>query len=162
MRIQSFAAALLAALSVIAVPTRAADSTPAQPNQAPAPPTQKQQDIRQLLDLTHGLTLSKQLIDQLFGLQQRAMPNVPASVWQSLRQQFDPADMEPIVVAIYDRHFTSDEIHDLIAFYRSPTGQKIIAEQPQILQESLAAGQAWAADVLQRIKSELKQKGYSA
>jgi len=155
MRIQSFAALALAATLAIAPAARSEDSKPALP-------TQKQQDIRQLLELTHGLTLSKQLIDQLFALQQRAMPNVPASVWQNLRREFDPADMEPTVVAIYDRHFSSDEIHDLIAFYRSPTGQKIIAEQPQILQESLAAGQAWAADVLQRIKSELKQKGYSA
>jgi uncharacterized protein len=45
---------------------------------------------------------------------------------------------------IYARNFNVNEIHDSTAFFRSPTGQKFIAQQPIIARESLAAGQQWA------------------
>jgi hypothetical protein len=33
---------------------------------------------------------------------------------------------------IYDKHFTADEISDLVKFYQSPTGKKIIEKTPEI------------------------------
>lgn len=68
-----------------------------------------------------------------------------------------------LLAGIYARNFTVDEIHDLTAFYRSPTGQKLIARQPIIARESLAAGQQFGrelvADLQQQIEGELKKHG---
>jgi uncharacterized protein len=36
---------------------------------------------------------------------------------------------------IYARHFTIDELHDLTAFYRTPTGAKALHEIPQVMGE---------------------------
>ena len=41
------------------------------------------------------------------------------------------------MVGIYDRNFTHDEILDLIAFYESPTGKKLIEKNPVITAELL-------------------------
>jgi hypothetical protein len=34
--------------------------------------------------------------------------------------------------SIYEKHFTSEEIKDLILFYESPTGKKIVKKTPEI------------------------------
>ena len=36
------------------------------------------------------------------------------------------------MVNIYEKHFTQDEIKDLIKFYESPTGKKLLETTPEI------------------------------
>lgn len=37
-----------------------------------------------------------------------------------------------IMPAIYDKHFTAEEISDLVKFYQSPTGKKMLEKTPEI------------------------------
>jgi uncharacterized protein len=68
-----------------------------------------------------------------------------------------------VLAVVYARNFSVDEIHDLIAFYKTPTGQKLIARQPIIAHESMVAGQQFGqelvADLRQQIDDELKKRG---
>lgn len=68
-----------------------------------------------------------------------------------------------LLAGVYARNFNADELHDLIAFYRTPTGQKLIARQPVIARESLAAGrefgQELTRDLKQQIIDELRKRG---
>jgi len=66
--------------------------------------------------------------------------------------------------AIYARHFSAQELRNLIAFYNSPTGQKALHTMPQITAEllegmkpRLAAVQRDTIDAFDRI---LRQRGY--
>lgn len=72
-------------------------------------------------------------------------------------------DFATILAEIYARNFSVDEIHDLTAFYRTPTGQKLIAQQATIARESLAAGQKFGQDLVldlrQEITDQLKRRG---
>ncbi len=65
---------------------------------------------------------------------------------------------------IYARHFTADELHQLAAFYRTPTGAKALHEIPQVMGEMTALLVPRLQDV-QRQTSEgfskiLKDHGY--
>ena len=65
---------------------------------------------------------------------------------------------------IYARHFTIDELHDLTAFYRTPTGAKALHEIPQVMGEMTALLVPRLQDV-QRQTSEaftkvLREHGY--
>jgi hypothetical protein len=46
--------------------------------------------------------------------------------------------VEDISIQVYSKFFTEDELKDLIAFYKSPTGQKMVAVTPELLSESMA------------------------
>jgi uncharacterized protein len=68
------------------------------------------------------------------------------------QKNFDADAVTNQLVGIYDKHFTEDEIKDLLEFYGSPLGQKVAAEMPKISREaqlatrtasSQAARQAW-------------------
>jgi hypothetical protein len=55
------------------------------------------------------------------------------------QKKFDADSVTNQLVGIYDKHFTEDEIKDLLEFYGSPLGQKVAAEMPKITREAQLA-----------------------
>jgi hypothetical protein len=70
-----------------------------------------------------------------------------------------------MILPIYDKHFTHQEIRQLITFYESPLGRKISTTLPEIQQESVDAGRAWGEKLgdrmHQQLQERLHEKGYS-
>jgi len=64
---------------------------------------------------------------------------------------------------LYGKYFTKQEINDLIAFYKTKTGQKAMRTYPMLVQEGMAIGQKWgeqiAPDALEKIKTRLRGEG---
>ena len=84
-----------------------------------------------------------------------------------LRKEYEPKRNEILeeVATIYAQHFTEQELKDLVGFYRTPLGKKLLAQEPIALDQSLKAAQAWAVrfsdEVIERFKVEMKKKGYN-
>jgi uncharacterized protein len=74
------------------------------------------------------------------------------------------ASMVDGIAAIYATNFTAAELRDIEAFYRQPTGQKMLEKMPVIGQQALAVGQEIgrkaAEDLRQRLTEALRQKGH--
>ncbi len=121
----------------------------------------KEADIEKLLDITDSLDMGQQVVDQLFAMQQSVQRAVPQEVWDEIRAELDMTRIRPVIVAIWARHFSHDDIRGLIEFYESPLGRKLVETQPAVMQESMAAGELWARQVLERIRTRLAQKGYA-
>jgi uncharacterized protein len=68
------------------------------------------------------------------------------------------------IAAIYATNFTAAELRDIEAFYRQPTGQKMLEKMPVISQQALAVGQEIgrkaADDLKARLTEALRQKGH--
>jgi len=66
---------------------------------------------------------------------------------------------------LYATHFTEQELKDVLAFYRTPTGTKLLNEQPKIADEGLKFAQDWANSLSDKVMSlmrdELKKRGHS-
>jgi len=117
--------------------------------------------VRELLNLTGAGKLGVQIAQQLLGSFKKTMPNVPPAFWDEFMKEVDTEAMIRLIVPIYAKHFTVDEINGMIAFYRTPLGQKLTRELPSITQESMAAGQQWGAELGRRVAERLKAKGYN-
>jgi hypothetical protein len=76
----------------------------------------------------------------------------------SYQKKFDVDQVTDQLVAIYDKHFTDDEIKGLLQFYGSPLGQKVAAEMPKIGRETQAAIRAAGAKAAKDSLAELKQE----
>jgi uncharacterized protein len=67
------------------------------------------------------------------------------------------------VAVVYAERFTAAELREIIAFYKSPIGEKLIKAQPEIAQKTLAIGQAWGRkigqEIEQEVRKELKNRG---
>ncbi|WP_407146936.1 DUF2059 domain-containing protein [Bradyrhizobium sp. ORS 86] len=64
---------------------------------------------------------------------------------------------------IYASEFTEQELKDLVAFYKSPLGQKLLTSEPKAITDSLNYMQQWAQQfgviVAAQFKAEMKKRG---
>lgn len=67
--------------------------------------------------------------------------------------------MESISYPLYDKYFTSAELQDLIAFYKSPTGRKTISVMPGLLAESIGRASAAMSPTINEIMMEAMDEG---
>lgn len=69
------------------------------------------------------------------------------------------------VAKLYAAHFTEAELKDLLAFYKTPVGMKLITEQPKVGEEGLKFAQDWANQlsdqVIGKMREELKKRGHA-
>ena len=74
------------------------------------------------------------------------------------------ASMVDSVAAIYANNFSAAELRDIEAFYRQPTGQKLLEKSPAIAQQAAQVGQdigrKAADDLRARLTDALRQKGH--
>ena len=52
----------------------------------------------------------------------------------------------PLVIKLYSETFTTQELTDVVAFYKTPSGHALLAKQPELLTKSIAAGQQLVRD----------------
>ena len=76
----------------------------------------------------------------------------------SYQKKFDVDQVTDQLLAIYDKHFTDDEIKGLLQFYGSPLGQKVAMEMPKIGRETQAAVRAASSKAAKESLAELKQQ----
>jgi hypothetical protein len=64
----------------------------------------------------------------------------------------------------YASRFTEQELKDLLVFYKTPLGQKVIREEPNAIQDGLKNAQRWAdafaETVMVKIRAEMQKKGH--
>ena len=145
---------------------------------APAHPIDqaKEADIRSLMELVGARdlvqdganTAIEQSREKLLATvpnneQGQAFVNAFAA---SYEKKFDVDQVTDQLVAVYDKHYTDDEIKGLLQFYGSPLGQKVAAEMPKINREIQAAvrvaGSKAAREALAEIKKQNPEIGQSA
>jgi hypothetical protein len=76
----------------------------------------------------------------------------------SYQKKFDVDQVTDQLVAVYDRHFTDDEIKGLLQFYGSPLGQRVAAEMPKISREIQAATRGASTKAAKDALAEMKQQ----
>jgi hypothetical protein len=118
----------------------------------------KRQDIRKLLELTGAAKIGQQIAAQMIPMFKQGNPQVPQKFWDEVQKEFNPESMLELVIPIYDKNLTHEDIRGLIAFYQSPLGRKMAAVTPQITQESMQAGQQWGMQIAQRIQKRLEEQ----
>jgi hypothetical protein len=117
-------------------------------------------DIRKLVSMTGEGELGVQIISQMIDSYRTTMPDVPSKFWDNFMREVNSQELVELIVPIYDRHFTHQEIKELIAFYQSPLGVKLIQKMPAITQESFQAGQQWGQKLGERVMEKLQREGY--
>ncbi len=143
-------------IALIAVtPSKSADKAAAP---AVAMTAAHEKAVRHLLEVTHAGEMGKQVLQQMAASMQQAVPDAPAGFWSDFLKSAKPEELTNLLVGIYGKYLTQKDCEDLTTFYEGPLGKKLLNAQPAIMQESMAAGQAWgqklAQDVMQRLQDQ--------
>ena len=87
-------------------------------------------------------------------------------VTAQMHKEFDGRSSEMVDTAAraYASHFTEPELKQILAFYQSPVGQKMIVEEPKAIEDSMHNAAEWAdnlsVDVMNRMRAEMKKRGH--
>ncbi|ABD08081.1 conserved hypothetical protein [Rhodopseudomonas palustris HaA2] len=64
---------------------------------------------------------------------------------------------------IYAQDFTEQELKDLVVFYKTPLGQKLLNEEPKAIQQSMAYMNQWAQTFAEEVngqfRAEMRKRG---
>jgi len=130
------------------------------PTQADKDQATKRVEIRQLIELTGAANVSADALRQIIAPLRAGFPQVPDEFWDTFVKEVRSEELVDLVVPIYDKYYTREEIHDLTMFYRSPVGQKTIKILPKLSAEAIDAGQEWGKTVADRAMRKIHDKGY--
>jgi uncharacterized protein len=119
--------------------------------------SEKRKEIEKMLQLTGMEKLMDQMKGQIIGNFKARRPNVPEPVWKSIDENFDMNELLEMIIPIYDKYYTLEDLKAVNAFYSTPAGQKILSTLPQVMQESMQVGQKWGEQVGLKIARELSR-----
>lgn len=68
---------------------------------------------------------------------EQIIAQAPPEQAEKLQKLFNVSDIITQLIPLYDKHYTQNELKEIIAFYRSPAGQKVIKATPEIMKEAL-------------------------
>jgi len=164
------AALALAALLLAALPcpaARADELTPA-----------KIADTKLMLETSGSAMVGKQLAAtmtrQLVSVLRKSRPDISPQAFAVVEREITglltekidaPGGMLDRLVPLYAKTFTHAEIKDILAFYHSPAGQKMLVSFPALYREGQKIGQAYAKElgpeIRLRINEALLKEGVS-
>jgi hypothetical protein len=159
LRICTIAAALLAFSDL---------SVAQQPSSAAAIATAKEIVAIKGGDALFG-SLIPNVIEQgkaMFEQQNPALGKDLTTVAAKLRTELGPRidEVNTVIAKAYASHFTESELKEMLAFYKSPLGRKMISEEPKALAQAMNFAQDWARkfseEVLSKYRTEMKKLGH--
>jgi uncharacterized protein len=142
-------------------------AAPAPVAPAPAVDPAKRADILHLLDLMGTKTAIARMGPTLMAQMQQFSHNAASSEQQQRLMQDTMARMqarmnsgafEDLYVSIYDKYFTADDIRQMIQFYESPVGRKLVDKQADITKDVFAGSIQWIQEEATAIKADSDSK----
>jgi hypothetical protein len=168
MLVTMFASGLM--LTPHGVHAQTAATQPAAPPAAAAQPVNPEfeKDILKLLEVTGAQRLGEQLTNnfmQQFGQAIRASnPNIPPralEVANEVARSFFTerySELVPRMVQAYAKVLTPDDVKQMLAFYETPLGRRLIQVTPALSQAGAQAGQEWGQSMLPELQQALQKR----
>lgn len=136
----------------------------------------KKAAIKELMDMTGsaqiGEMFANAFLQQMTVALKSINPEIPPRAFTILEEEVNAVIREEmlekdslyeLIYPIYHNYLTLEDTRELIAFYNTPVGRKMIRVMPQLTQESMQAGQAWGQSLgpimQQRIANRLEKEG---
>jgi uncharacterized protein len=125
---------------------------------------------RDIVSETHATDNARRLMPTILNqmkpmlAKQGADPKIIDDLLSRLLTKIDGevAKFVDLTAQIYAKEFSEEDLTNLLAFYKSPTGQNLIAKQPVIVQGMMTASMQWgqmlAREVLQEYQSDKANK----
>ena len=122
---------------------------------------EKERAIRRLIALTHA---ERTMLDGMkVGLdaQKKAQPEIPAVFWEEFikRATEHIGEFMAILLGVHDRHYTKEQIDQMIAFFETPLGRIMAEKQPAVALETVGAAERWGMKMGMQEMMDLTEKG---
>jgi hypothetical protein len=117
----------------------------------------KEDDIRKLMEVTGAPEIAIQTMDGAEkNMRSLISDSLPAGdyreklvdlFFEKFHSKRDAKQLAGLIIPIYDKYYSDDEIKQLIQLYQTPLGQKMLSVLPKVAAESQAAGMKWGEQI---------------
>ena len=138
--------------------------------------SEKKADIRNLLEISGALDMGKQMssavIQQMTQILKSTRPDIPDKMYEILEEEVNliieeqmtaEGGLLELTIIIYHRYYSHEDVKGLLSFYKTALGKKLIKTQPQVMQESIQAGQLWGQAlgpiIQERLEARFENEG---
>jgi len=146
----------------------------AQQSASDSPATKE--DVEKYLEVTHARTMMKQIMDvmtkqvhQMVHDQiSKDLDKLPPDfetrmnkITDDMLKTFPVDEMLDAMIPVYQKHWTKGDVDAMVAFYSTPTGQKILRELPTTMAEAMQAMQSIMqkrmSGMMERVQQQIAQ-----
>jgi hypothetical protein len=121
---------------------------------------EKEANIRRLLELSGSNRIAVQVMHQQLEYFKANYPQIPEKFWQEIERESGTIDFVSIIVPVYAKYLSDQEVKDVITFYESAAGKKFFLVLPSMLQEAMPLFQAKGDEISHRVLDRMKAEGY--
>jgi uncharacterized protein len=140
-----------------------------QGNDAPA----TKEDVQRYLDVMHSNEMMRQMLDAMAKPMHQMVHEQYAKDKDKLPPDFEermnkvmdsmfhdmPFDeMMQAMIPAYQKHLTKGNINDLVVFYSSPTGQKLLRELPSMTADAMQSMMPIMRDYMEKVQDRVQQE----
>ena len=122
--------------------------------------SEKINSIKELIFITGAKNVTQQILNQSIDSMKSQFPQVPQKFWNEFKAGANADELINRLIPIYNKYFTEEDIKQLIAFYQTPLGKKVISILPRITQESIEVSQQYGIKAARRAIQKLEAEGY--
>ena len=149
----------LAAFFLLAAASACSQTAP--PASAAASAATKEAKIRELINLMGTPRVAVEMMKSQVASLKKLMPFPPAAQ-DDFEKEFLAAismrELVNLIVPIYERHFSEQDLDGMLAFYRSPVGQHFIKALPQVTAESQKVGEEWGKGLGMKVGRKIGER----
>lgn len=116
---------------------------------------------RRVVELSGAQAMMIQGVEMALPAQRAANPKIPAEFWDRFakKARTDVGFLADSMAPVYAKRFSKAELEQLVAFYESPVGRHIVAEQAAIAKESQQLGMRWGTRLGTAVAMEMAGEG---
>lgn len=128
--------------------------------------------VDQLLEVMRARDMTSETLTQVEQMQQQLLERAHAGAAdperkaridaamarsnQQLRELMSWENVAPMYRRIYAQTFSDEDIEAMLAFYSSPSGQRVLERMPQLVLNTMTATQELVLPLLQKMEQELQ------
>ena len=120
---------------------------------------EKEREIRKLLGVTGTTKNIPEMMDQMIAEFRKALPDVPSQFWDDFRKEINVDELVGLMVPVYDKHLSLEDIKAANAFFATPAGKRFAEKMPVMSGEGFEIGRKWGEAKGRLVAERLKEKG---
>lgn len=123
--------------------------------------SKKEQKIKELITLSDGSKVLSVAIKQFIDSYKEKYKDLPDSFWSEFLREGDSNKITDLYISIYEKFLTDAEIDQLLAFYKTDLGKKMLANMLPIMQGAIQASEIFTEAELVQL-AEFNKTGVSS
>jgi uncharacterized protein len=117
--------------------------------------------LKKMFEVSGSEESYKAVIKQMFDMFKDQYPETERKIMDEMEGEFLKTSLDDLVemlVPVYKKYMSEEELQELIKFYQTPVGKKYAKNTPAIMQESMQLGQQWGLKIGQKFQEKLAEK----